>query len=120
MKVKNFHTSLLCTGNFLLFLISHVRTWTNTQSVHTHNSIKYFLHRLRTAISKILYGQYHIWDLFGLSQTRSVRMGADTSDESTPNTPKFIRPICPIAPKVWDIVEISLHWASVVRDFIRR
>ena len=39
MKVKNSHT----TRNFLLFLISHVGTWTNTQSVHTHNSIDFFL-----------------------------------------------------------------------------
>ena len=39
-------------------------------------------------------------------------MGADSLAK---NTPTFIRQICPIGPKVWYIIEIRLHWASVVR-----
>ena len=42
-------------------------------------------------------------------------VGADSLAESTTNTPNFIWPICPICPKVWDIVEKRLHQASVVR-----
>jgi hypothetical protein len=34
-----------------------------------------------------------------------------------PNTTKFIRPICPIGPKFWDIFEKRLHRASVVHAF---
>ena len=38
-------------------------------------------------------------------------MGANSSDENTPNAPEFI---CP-SPKVLDFNEKRLHWASVVR-----
>jgi hypothetical protein len=38
-------------------------------------------------------------------------MGADSSAENTPNTPKFI---C-LIPKVLDFNEKRFHWASVVR-----
>jgi hypothetical protein len=40
---------------------------------------------------------------------------AESSTENTPNSPKFIRPICPIGPQVWDIVGKRHHWASVIR-----
>ena len=43
----------------------------------------------------------------------STEMGAESSGE---NTPKFILPICPIGPKIWDTVEKRLHWASVVSE----
>ena len=39
-------------------------------------------------------------------------MGADKLAENTPMAPNFI---CPNCPKVWDIDEKRLHWASVVR-----
>ena len=82
------------------------------------------------AISQILFGQYHIW--VGVWKAQffcwknswmmeitdkglSAKMGADILPENTPNTPKFILPICPIGPKVWDAVEKRLHWVSVVR-----
>ena len=42
------------------------------------------------------------------------KMGADSFAE---DTPKFIQSICSIDPKVWDIVENRLHWASVVWAF---
>ena len=35
----------------------------------------------------------------------SAKMGADILPENTQNTPKFILPICPIGPKVSDVVE---------------
>ena len=38
------------------------------------------------------------------------KMGADKSDENTPNATKFI------CPKDWDFDEKRLHSASVVRD----
>ena len=38
-------------------------------------------------------------------------MGADKLTKNIPNTPEFI---CP-SPKVWDLYEKRLHWASVVR-----
>ena len=82
------------------------------------------------AISQILFGQYHTWNIFGLGLeskvfvwkkqlndgnyghgTHSAKMGADTSAK---NIPKFIRPICPIGPKGWVILEKRLHWVSVV------
>ena len=34
----------------------------------------------------------------------SSKFGADTLAENTPNTPEFLRPICSIGPKEWDIV----------------
>ena len=36
-------------------------------------------------------------------RTRSAKKGSDGSAENTPNTSKFIRPICPIGLKFWDI-----------------
>ena len=45
--------------------------------------------------------------------TYSAKMGDDSFAENI--IPKFIWLICPIGPKVWDIVEIRLHRASVVR-----
>ena len=59
------------------------------------------------AISQILYGQYHIWDIFGLGLndgnhgqgTHSAEMGADSSTENTLNAPEFICPICLPKPK---------------------
>ena len=67
-------------------------------------------------ISHILYGQYHIWDTFGLGLyygndgnrgqgTHSAKMGAYSSAENTPNNPIFIWPNCPIGSKVWDVVQ---------------
>ena len=45
------------------------------------------------------------------------KMGAHALAESTPNTTsKLIRLICPICPKVWEIVEKRLYQASVVRE----
>ena len=41
-----------------------------------------------------------------------AKMGANNLDE---NTPKFIQLICPIGPKVWNIVEKRLHQESAVR-----
>ena len=75
------------------------------------------------AISQILFGQYHILDIFVLGQknkgflqkkqlndgnhgqsTHSAKMRDDRSAENTTNTLKFIRPIChPIGPKVTDV-----------------
>jgi hypothetical protein len=49
----------------------------------------------------------------GLGKT-NAKMGADSSEENTDYTPKFIRTICPIGPKVWNIVEKRFHCASVV------
>ena len=67
------------------------------------------------AISQVLHTQYHIWDILGLGlkffwQERELmeinaKNGADSTAENTPNTPKFIWPICPIGPKVCDSVE---------------
>ena len=44
-------------------------------------------------------------------------MGADSLAENTPNAPEFICPTCLPKPKVLDINEKGLHWASVVRDY---
>ena len=44
--------------------------------------------------------------------THSTKMGDDSSAKNTPNAPEFV---CP-NPKVWDLNEKRLHWASVVRD----
>ena len=44
----------------------------------------------------------------------TVAKRADSLAENIPNTPKFNQPICLIGPKVWGIVEKSLHRASVV------
>ena len=50
--------------------------------------------------------------------THSSKIGADSSAENTPNTPECIcQIVCP-SPKVWDIDEKRLHWASVVRGEI--
>ena len=120
---------------FFLFFMSCLKTfrvlWTNSNSVSTvqwpipwRDCIIYSGtdYGLLMAISQILFGQYHIWDIFWLGLktkvflwkkqlndgnheqgTHSAKMGADSSSaENTPNTPKFIRPICP---KVWDIVK---------------
>ena len=46
--------------------------------------------------------------------THSAKMGADSSAK---NIPKFIRTICQIGQKVWDIVEKKLHWTSIARVF---
>ena len=83
------------------------------------------------AISQILLIQYQIWDVFGLGLkskvfcrkknenyrpgTHSAKMGADSLAK---NNPKFIRPICPIGPKVWDIIEKRLHRVSVFRGML--
>ena len=45
--------------------------------------------------------------------SHSAKMEAISSAENTPIIPKFITPICPIGPKVWDIAEKRLHWAFV-------
>ena len=64
------------------------------------------------AISQILYSQYHIWVRFEKQSYQQkkqldnrLKMGARSSAKNTPNTPKFIWEICPIGPKVWDIVD---------------
>ena len=46
--------------------------------------------------------------------THGAKMEADSSTQKTENTPKFIRPICPIGSKVWDIFGKRLYRASVV------
>ena len=46
--------------------------------------------------------------------THSAKLGADSSTQNTTNTQKLIRPICPIGPKLWDIVKKRLHQASVI------
>ena len=76
----------------------------------------------------ILYSTFNNWDIFGLGLkrekdnrndenheqgTQSAIMGADSLAENTPNSPKFIWLICPIGPKVWDIVEKRLHLVSI-------
>ena len=68
-------------------------------------------------IYQILYGQCHIWDIFGLGLkikvfcrkkmndgnhgqgTHNAKMGADSLAENTPYTTKCIRPIFLIGPK---------------------
>ena len=47
-------------------------------------------------------------------RTHSAKMGDDGLAKYTPSISKTFRPICPIGPKVLDIVEKRLHWASVV------
>ena len=47
--------------------------------------------------------------------THCAKKDADSTAKNTPNTPKFIWPILPFGPKVWDINEKRLHRASVVR-----
>ena len=90
------------------------------------------------AISELLLGKYHTWDIFGLALAtekqsvlwkknlndeyhgnHSAKIGAVSSAENTPDTSKFIRSIVPIGPKVWDIDEERLHWASVVRGLCK-
>ena len=44
--------------------------------------------------------------------THSTKMGADKLAKNSPNAQKLI---CP-SPKIWDLDEKRLHWASVVRD----
>ena len=50
-----------------------------------------------------------------IDRNHNAKNGADSTAENTPNTPKFIWPICTIGPKVCDSVEIGLHRVSVVR-----
>jgi hypothetical protein len=40
-------------------------------------------------------------------------MCAEISTENTPNTPQFIRPICPKRPIIWNIFEESPHHMSI-------
>ena len=50
--------------------------------------------------------------------THSAKKGADSSAVNSQNTPKslkFIRPIDPIGPKIWDILKKGLYWVSVIR-----
>ena len=87
--------------------------------------ILYCNHQLRTcdgyfpnSLQPLLYLGY-IWVFVKKNQqqndgnhgqgTHSAKMGADSSAKNTPNVPKVIRPICPIGPKVWNIVEKRLH-----------
>jgi hypothetical protein len=42
----------------------------------------------------------------------------DILAKNTPKPPKFVWPVCPIGPKVWDIVEKRLHWAFVVHALV--
>ena len=49
--------------------------------------------------------------------THSSKMGTDTLAKNTQNAVKQFWMICPIGPKVWDIIEKRLHRASVVRAF---
>ena len=44
----------------------------------------------------------------------TAKKNEDSWANNTPNTLKFILPISPIGPKIWDIVEKRFHWASVV------
>ena len=37
--------------------------------------------------------------------THNAKKSADNSAKNTRNSPKFIRPICPIGLKIWDIIE---------------
>ena len=80
------------------------------------------------AISEILLGKYHIWDILGLGLkskpfcrkkklndeyhgNHSAKTGAVSSTKNTPSTSKFIRSILP----VWDIGEGRIYRASIVR-----
>ena len=48
----------------------------------------------------------------------SAKKGADSSAVNSQNIPKslkFIRPIDPIGPKIWDILKKGLYWVSVIR-----
>ena len=82
---------------------------------------------------KILYGQYYFLDIgrtnindvqlfrfFGNhgQGTHSSKMFSNSLAENIPNTPKFIRPICPIGKKLQDKFEKRLHRASSVRECI--
>ena len=76
------------------------------------------------AISQIIFGQHHILDVFGsgLKSTvfcgkNSAKIGGD-ADCLAQNTQKKFHPIFRIGPKIWDIVEKRLHWASVVRSWV--
>ena len=42
------------------------------------------------------------------------KIGDNILAENTTNTLKVIQLICPIGPKVWDIVGKRLHWESIV------
>ena len=46
--------------------------------------------------------------------TQNDKMCADSSTGNIPNTPQFIRPICPNQPIIWDIFEKSSHHMSIV------
>ena len=41
--------------------------------------------------------------------THNDKMCAEISIGNTKNTPKFIRPICPNRPIIWDILKFSSH-----------
>ena len=43
----------------------------------------------------------------------ALKMGANGSAENTSRTPKKFRPIYPIGPYVWEIVEKRLHKKSI-------
>ena len=75
-------------------------------------------------IDQILYGQYYIWDIFGffLSKkqlndgnhgqgTHSAKMGSHSLAENTYY--KYSRQlICPIGPKVWELLKKGLLGCS--------
>ena len=81
------------------------------------------------AVSQILYGQYHIWDIFVLGLKTKCRKNNQIHfpmDKGL-TVPKWVliawpkipqsfsaQFVCP-SPKVWDTIEKRLHRASVVR-----
>ena len=117
IKRKNLYTWIL--GNYLvIFKQESSRKQHHKPSNQPHEGE----HRLRTHDDyfPILFGQYHIWDIFGLVLKSKVicrknkwmnkimdkgltvsKMGTHALAKNTPNTtPKLIWLICPISPKV--------------------
>ena len=49
------------------------------------------------------------WKIMDYLGTHNDKMCAEISTGNTPNTPRFIRPICPNRPIIWDIFFKSPH-----------
>ena len=86
---------------------------------------------------KGIYGQYHIWDLFGIwdllglktkffvgkttnyifpwKRDSQCQNSADSLAENTPNASKNFSPICLPKPKSFGFLKKSSLWVSVVR-----
>ena len=58
---------------------------------------------------------HHLWMFTDGNHGQGTHNAKKGADSSAINTPKFIRRICLIDPKYWDIVEKRLRCASVVR-----